>query len=57
MKDALARQAEKEVNSLKKKLEAAQQKAKDVTDDHQAVVDGTLVWALGVVFLSPCVFS
>jgi esterase/lipase len=53
VKDTLARQAEKEVNSLKKKLEAAQHKAKDVADNLQAIVDGTLVWALGVVFLSP----
>jgi hypothetical protein len=41
------------VNFLKKKLEAAQHKAKDVADNLQAIVDGTLVWALGVVFLSP----
>jgi hypothetical protein len=31
--DAMAHQAEKEVNSLKKKLEVAQRKAMDVTDD------------------------
>jgi hypothetical protein len=46
MKEALACQAEKEVNSSKKKLEVAQQKAKDTTDDLQDVVDSTFVWSL-----------
>jgi hypothetical protein len=41
VKEALARQAEKEVNSLKKKPEVAQQKANDAADDLQAMVDGT----------------
>jgi hypothetical protein len=52
LKEALACQAEKEVNSLKKKLEAAQQKAKDTADDLQVVADGALVWSLGVIFIS-----
>jgi hypothetical protein len=51
LKEALACQAEKEVNSLKK-LEAAQQKAKDTADDLQVVADGALVWSLGVIFIS-----
>jgi hypothetical protein len=47
----MARQAEKEVNSLKKKLETAQQKAKDATDDLQDIVDGSFVQSLSIVFL------
>jgi hypothetical protein len=43
----------KEVNSLKKKLEAAQQKAKHAVDDLQDVVDGT---SLGRLVLSLCLF-
>jgi hypothetical protein len=49
VKEVLARQAEKEVASLKKKLEAAKQKAKDAADDLQAMADGEFVWLLGVV--------
>jgi hypothetical protein len=45
----MARQAEKEVASLKKKLEAAEQKGNDVADDLQAVVEGKFSWSLGVV--------
>jgi hypothetical protein len=36
----MSRQVEKEVASLKKKLEVAEQKAKDAADDLQAVVEG-----------------
>jgi hypothetical protein len=50
VKEALIRQAEKEVNSLKKKLEATQQKAKDAANDLRAVVDGTFVRSLSVIF-------
>jgi hypothetical protein len=45
------------VNSLKKKLEAAQQKAKDAADDLQVMVDGTFGWLMGVIFMSLCFFS
>jgi hypothetical protein len=40
VKEAMARQEEKEVTSLKKKLEIAEQKAKDAADDLQVVVEG-----------------
>jgi hypothetical protein len=40
VKEAMSRQVEKEVASLKKKLEVAEQKAKDAADDLQAVVEG-----------------
>jgi hypothetical protein len=38
----MARQAEKEVTTLKNKLEVAKRKAKDAVDDLQAVVEGKL---------------
>jgi hypothetical protein len=44
----MARQPKKEVNSLKKKLEASQRKEKDATDDLQVAIDGTL----GIIFRS-----
>jgi hypothetical protein len=40
VKEAMARQVEKEVTALKKKLEVAEWKAKDAADDVQAVVKG-----------------
>jgi hypothetical protein len=43
VKEAMAHQAEKEVASLKKKLEATERKAKDAADDLQAVVEGKFV--------------
>jgi hypothetical protein len=51
VKEAMARQAEKEVASLKKKLEAAEEKAKDTADYIQAVVEGKFAWLLGVIFV------
>jgi uncharacterized membrane protein len=41
VKEAMARQAHKDAADLKKKLEDAEQKAKDVASDLQAVVEGT----------------
>jgi hypothetical protein len=38
----MARQAQKEAAALKKKLEVAEQKAKDATADLQAVIEGKL---------------
>jgi hypothetical protein len=48
VKDATTCQVEKEVNSLKKKLEVAQQKTKDAADNLQAIVAGMFVghWVL-----------
>jgi hypothetical protein len=40
VKETIARQAEKELTALKKKLEVTERKAKDATDDLQAVVVG-----------------
>jgi dynactin complex subunit len=42
MKETMARQAEKEVTTLKKKLEVAERKAKDAANDIQVVVEGNL---------------
>jgi hypothetical protein len=43
MKETMARQAQKETATLKKKLEVTEQKAKDVaTADLQAVIEGKL---------------
>jgi hypothetical protein len=41
VKEAMARQVHKDAADLKKKLEDAEQKAKDVASDLQAVVEGT----------------
>jgi uncharacterized membrane protein len=41
VKEAMARQARKDVDDLKQKLEYAERKAKDVASDLQAVVEGT----------------
>jgi hypothetical protein len=49
VKEAMACQAENEVASLKKKLQAAEQKAKETTDDLQVVVEGKFSWLLGVI--------
>jgi hypothetical protein len=38
VKETMAHQAEKEVTALKKKLEVAERKVKDVADNLQAVV-------------------
>jgi hypothetical protein len=49
----MARQAHKEAVDRKKKLEDAEQKAKDATSDLQAVVEGkssSLPWADSVCF-------
>jgi hypothetical protein len=40
VKEAMARQAQKEVAAPKKKLEVVEQKAKDAASDLQAVVEG-----------------
>jgi hypothetical protein len=48
VKEAMARQAKKEVASLKKKLEVAEQKAKDAAVDLQTVVEGKFAWSLSV---------
>jgi hypothetical protein len=40
LKEAMARQAQKEATDLKKKLEDVEQKAKDATTNLQAVVEG-----------------
>jgi hypothetical protein len=40
VKETMVRQAEKEVATLKKKLEVAERKAKDAADDLQAVAEG-----------------
>jgi acetyl-CoA carboxylase alpha subunit len=40
VKEAMSRQVEKEVASLKKKLEIAERKAYDAADDLQAVAEG-----------------
>jgi hypothetical protein len=50
----MACQAHKDAADLKKKLEDAEQKAKDAASDLQAVVEGTfspLLWANSVCFL------
>jgi hypothetical protein len=41
VKEAMARQAHKDAADLKKKLEDAERKAKDVASDLQAIVEGT----------------
>jgi hypothetical protein len=48
VKEAMARQVEKELASLKKKLEVAEQKAKDAADDFLAVVEGKFAKSLSV---------
>jgi hypothetical protein len=53
VKEVMTRQAQKEAADLKKKLEDAEQKAKDATSDLQAVVEGkssSLTWADSVRF-------
>jgi hypothetical protein len=42
VKETMARQAQKAAVALKKKLEVAEQKAKDVAADLQAVIEGKL---------------
>jgi seryl-tRNA synthetase len=42
VKEAMARQAQKEVAALKKKLEVAEQKAKDVAANLQDIIEGML---------------
>jgi hypothetical protein len=59
VKEAMTRQVEKVAASLKK-LEAAEQKAKDAADDLQAVVEGKFAWLLGIVsvpLLGLCLIS
>jgi hypothetical protein len=41
VKEAMARQARKDADDLKQKLEDAERKAKDAASDLQAVVEGT----------------
>jgi hypothetical protein len=53
----MALQEEKDMVALRKELEVAQQKAKDATDDLQAVVDGTFILSLSIVFLWLGLFS
>jgi hypothetical protein len=53
----MARQAQKEAVALKKKLEAAEQTAKDTAVDLQAVIEGQLPRSLRVdyaYFASAC---
>jgi hypothetical protein len=57
VKTAMALQEEKDMVALRKELEVAQQKAKDATDDLQAVVDGTFILSLSIVFLWLGLFS
>jgi hypothetical protein len=57
VRTAMARQEEKDMVALRKELEVAQQKAKDATDDLQAVVDGTFILSLSIVFLWLGLFS
>jgi hypothetical protein len=47
VKEAMARQAHKDADDLKQKLEDAKRKAKDATSDLQAIVEGTLRSLLG----------
>jgi hypothetical protein len=42
VKETMARQAEKDVTSLKKKLEVTERKAKDAADNPQDVLEGKL---------------
>jgi hypothetical protein len=42
VKEAMARQAQREATDLKKKLEDAKRKAKDVTTDLQVVIEGKI---------------
>jgi hypothetical protein len=55
VKETMARQAEKEVSALKK-LEVTEWKAKDATDDLQAVVEGKLPRSPKVDPCTPWVF-
>jgi hypothetical protein len=53
IKEAMARQACKDVDDLKRKLEDAERKAKDAASDLQAIVEGmllSLLWADSVFF-------
>jgi hypothetical protein len=53
VKQAMARQARKDADELKQKLEDAEQKAKDAASDLQAVVEGSFsswLWADSVCF-------
>jgi hypothetical protein len=51
VKKALACQAEQEVASLMKKLEVAEQRAKDVVDDLRAMVESMFALSLSVDFM------
>jgi hypothetical protein len=51
VKEAMAHQVEKDMASLKRKLEVVEKKAKDATDDLQAVVEGKFAWSLNVEFM------
>jgi Holliday junction resolvase RusA-like endonuclease len=53
VKEAMARQARKDADNLKKKLEDAERKANDAAPDLQAIVEGTfspLLWANSMCF-------
>jgi seryl-tRNA synthetase len=57
VKETMARQAQKEVAALRKKLEVVKQKAKDATADLQAVMEGKLPRSHqvdSVYFVSSC---
>jgi hypothetical protein len=48
VKETMARQAQKEAAALKKKLEVAEQKAKDAAADLRAVIEGKFPRSLRV---------
>jgi hypothetical protein len=50
VKNAMARQVEKEVTALKKELAAAQKKAKDNEEDPRVIVEGMPEQATDLVF-------
>jgi uncharacterized membrane protein len=53
IKEVMARQARKDADDLKRKLEDVERKAKDATSDLQAVVEGmlsSLLWADSMFF-------
>jgi hypothetical protein len=57
VKETMARQAQKEVAALRKKLEVVKQKAKDATADLQAMMEGKLPRSHqvdSVYFVSSC---
>jgi hypothetical protein len=57
VKEAMARQAQKEAVALKKKLEVAKQKAKDAASDLQVMIEGMFPRSAqvnSVHFVSPC---